>query len=112
MPVIGDFSIIKLEDGILYVELAPPVAIGGMALSCQVTRRFGGTSGLIQKSVSSGFNGASGISVINSGQGMLSVAIRSQDTSGLDYGNYAFSILRTDSGSRTVLTEGFFVVEP
>lgn len=112
MPALADFNLYKYEDGLLTVPLRPPAAVGGWDIRFTVTLRQGAdSSGLIVKSVASGYGGgASGISVLNSGQGVLQVTIRAQDTSGLQPGPYAFAIERLDSGSRTPLTRGFLLL--
>lgn len=112
MAVLTDFSLARYEDGILTISMAPPVAIGAWDIRFRVQKRFGGTSGLITKSITSGFNGSSGITITNSGQGQFNVAINSRDTSGLEYGNYAFSTERFESGSRTILSEGYLQLMP
>lgn len=78
-----------------------------------VQHRFGGISGIIVKSVASGFAaGQSGFTYLNSGQGQFQVNFNSVDTSGMDYGNFAFAIERLDSGSRTVISEGYLMLSP
>jgi len=79
-------------------------------LQFEVQHRFGGISGLITKNVASGFNGASGITVTNSGLGYFTVGINSIDTSGFDFKNYSFDVQRLDSGSRTVIAQGIMSV--
>lgn len=107
MPVLVDMVSYRYEDAVLTVGLAPPVAIGGWNIRYQVSHRFGGSSGLITKSAASGYGGGvSGITVTNSGQGIFNIAINGADTSGLEYGNYAYAIERLDSGNRSVLSEG------
>lgn len=105
-----DFGFVRWDDGILQVNLEPAVAIGGWSIEFEALQHFGGSSGLIVKSVAPGFNGASGITITDSGQGRFNVAIGSANTSGLPFGNYAYTVTRTDSGSRTTLTRGYFSV--
>lgn len=112
MPVQVSFSLARYEDGTLTVGLAPPTAVGGWNVQFQVTKFFGGVSGLITKSVASGYSVVSGVTVVNSGKGVFSVKIGTQDTSGLDPGTYAMQFQRLDSGFRTVLSEGFFLLTP
>lgn len=116
MPINTDVTISRFEDGVLTVAMAPPVAVGGWAITFRVQKYFGGgsslASGLINKSVSSGLNGASGITVTNSGQGVFAIDLRSVDTSGLQFGNYAYAVERTDSGNRTVLSQGYVLLGP
>jgi hypothetical protein len=107
MPIYADFGIGKLEDGTLSVDMRPPVPIGGWSMLFFVQHRFGGISGIYQASIASGFNNMSGINITNSGEGQFNVSLPSIWGSGLDFGNYAYSCQRVDSGSRTILAEGF-----
>lgn len=112
MPVHLDFGFSRFEDGALIIELAPPVAVGGWPVEFVVEKRQGSASALRILSAASGFNGTSGVTVVNSGQGVFRVAYQSIYTSGTDFGNYAFSLSRLSSGARTKLTTGFFTVNP
>lgn len=112
MAVRTDFSLIRQEDATLNVPLTPAAPIGAWNLRFLMTQRFGDTSGLITKSVASGYNAVSGITVTNSGQGVFTVNLRANDTSGLEYGNYAYQLERLDSGNRSVLTEGYLTLRP
>lgn len=112
MPVLADFTIGRYSDGVLTVYMAPPVPVGAWNIQFQTTKRFGGGSGLITKSVSSGYNGVSGITITNSGIGVLNVNINSNDTSGLNYGVYAFTLSRLDSGLVSQISEGYLIVTP
>ncbi len=107
MPVISDFVLGLGEDGVLTVSLAPPTAIGGWDIEFLQSRHCGSASGIITKYVGSGFNGASGITITNSGYGVMQIALFAREMSGYDPGNYAYQVLRLTSGSRTVLSEGF-----
>lgn len=111
--VFTELSLISYSDGLLTIGLQPPTAIGGWAIDCKVTKRFGGESGLIQKSCASGYgNGASGITVTNSGQGIFAVRVNEGNTSGLDPGTYAILAKRTNSGFVTPLTQGWLILLP
>ena len=112
MAINTDFSLLRLEAGTLNVELTPPTNISGWSLLFQAKKYFGGESGLINAYAASGYNNVSGINVHNAGAGMFSVAIPAGATSGWNYGNYAFSAQRTDSGFQTVLSQGFMLVNP
>ena len=112
MPTYVDYSLAKYEDGVLTLELQPPVAVGGWTLRYTETKRFGGLSGSVYKWAASGFNNVSGINVVNSGQGIMKITINSPDSSGRDFGNYAFVVERVDSGHRTVLAEGYHKMGP
>lgn len=108
-----DFSVNKWEDATITIAISPATNIGTWDFDFTVMNRFGGTSGLINKVSSSGYGGGqSGITITNSGQGTLNVRINSPDTSGLCTGLYAFSLERTNSGSRTVVTYGYMKLLP
>ena len=109
MPIYADFSIGKLEDGTLTVALQPPVAIGGWQIQFTVQKHFGGISGIYTAYVS-GINSISGITITNSGQGIFNIALPSYWASGLDFGNYSYSVERRDSGFRTELSIGYILL--
>lgn len=104
-----DYPLPLYADGILTIEMEPPVAVGGWTVRYFETRRFGNQSGLIEKWGGSGFNNVSGVTVVNSGAGIFQIAINSVDTSGRCPGNYAFKFERMDSGSRNPLVEGYHI---
>lgn len=114
MPIQADFVLAKFEDGVLTISMVPAVAIGAWDIRFQLNKNFGmgQGSGLINKSCCSGFNGVSGITVTNSGQGTFNVSIQGINTSGLDYGNYAYTVQRYNSGFSTVLSRGYLLLEP
>lgn len=110
MPIIADYTIVRGEDGAINLDMTPPTAIGGWDVRFYCTKRFGGVSGLITKSVASGYNGASGITVTNSGQGQMRINLNSADTSGLDIGNYSYKVERLNSGFVSCLSQGYMLV--
>lgn len=112
MPVFSNFTWTKFDDGNLLINLDPPTAIGGQNLAFNLGRYFGGEMGTIVKTAASGFNGVSGLTVVNSGQGQMSVALTSLDTSGLDFGNYSYKVARTTSGQVAAFTEGYCLLGP
>lgn len=114
MPVIGDYSLIRMEDGLLLVDMTPSQPVGGWSVEFNMSKRFGaGVSGLTKLVAASGYgNGVSGITIANSGNGNFSVPISSLLTSGLSPGNYACSFLRTDSGSISVIYQGYLSLGP
>lgn len=112
MPVVIDFTIGQGEDANITIAMAPPQAIGGWSIAFDTYLRFGGSSGLIHKTCASGFNGVSGITVLNSGVGIFRVAIRAADISGWESRNYAYQATRTNSGSVSILTQGFLSLLP
>ncbi len=111
-PVLGDFSLGRYEDALLNFSLNPPVAVGGWGVQFLLEHRFGGLSGIIIGTVASGYSSLSGIAVTNSGQGVFQVTVPGMLTSGLDYGNYAYTLARVDSGSYTNLAEGYLSLMP
>lgn len=112
MAIIQDFSLDRTEDATVTIVMTPPTPIGGWSIRTTLTKRYGSVSGIFDKYVSSGLNGASGITVVDSGLGVFNVKIDSNDTSGLNYGNYVHCSKRLDSGFVTVLTEGFVSIMP
>ena len=112
MAALVDFSLARQEDGSLNIAMAPSVNISGWSLQFTLLKSFGGISGIVIGSCASGFNGVSGISVINGLQGNFTCTIGSQFTSGLGWGAYAYDIQRLDSGFRTVLVEGNMLLLP
>lgn len=109
MPVYGDFTLGQREDGSLTIPMSPPQPIGGFTLEFTVLSHFGGISGLITKSCASGFY-SSGITLVNSGQGILQISINAGDTSGWVPNAYPFVVQRLDSGFRTDLTTGYLLL--
>jgi hypothetical protein len=108
MPVQVDYEMVKYEDGVLNISMNPSVNIGGWSIRFVMGRHFGGDldmSGRIVKSTASGFDGVSGITILDSGAGRFKVT--GIDTSGLEVGNHAYSATRVDSGARTVLVAGY-----
>ncbi len=110
MPVYADFPIVQQEDMRVSLNMNPPVPIGQWTIQFQVQRRFGGISGIMFASVASGFNGMSGITIIDSGQGQMVVTIPSVVTSGMNPGPKAFAGNRIDSGFHTCIVEGFLLL--
>lgn len=112
MPIIADFPFVRGQDGTLTVTLTPATSISGWTIKAEFQKRFGGASGLIVKYLASGFAGVSGISLIDGAQGSFALQMKAADTSGLEYGNYSYTISRQDSGFATVLSEGFLLLKP
>lgn len=112
MPILLDYTLSKNEDGSLLINMTPPVPVGGWAVQYTEGHRFGQDTFPITKSASSGFSGVSGVTITNSGIGQFTIAINTVDSSGRDYGAYAYLFQRTDPGQQTVLVEGFRILEP
>ena len=105
MPTIQDF-VLSYENGNITLGLNPPVPIGGMTLQFSMYKRYG-TISLVTKSMSSGYYNVSGMNVLNSGQGILQIQLNPQEVSGFDQGAYFYQVKRTDSGSATIMAEGY-----
>lgn len=113
MPIYCDFTLSKFEDGAIVVKLDPPLPIGGMQLQFMLGRRITALPdyALVTKVAASGFGGGqSGITVTNSGQGIMSIRINRADTSGLDPGAYAGWVRRMDVGNETELWRGYGII--
>lgn len=107
-----DFSLAPNEDGTIQVNLQPPTPIGGWSLRFDMWKRFGSDTPIISKFAASGFNGVSGITIVDSGQGVLQVQLFNPEMSGQDFGAYAYRIARTSSGFVTNTTEGYRLCAP
>jgi hypothetical protein len=112
MATLQDFSIDRGEDATVRIVLSPPTAIGGWHIRFLATRRFGSLSGIFSRECASGYNGVSGVTVINSGTGVFDVRIDSVDTSGRSFANIVHCTKRLDSGHVTPLVEGFISLMP
>ncbi len=112
MPIIGDFQVIRAQDGIITLAMSPPIAIGGWEIEFVMAKRFGSTEPTVTKSVSSGLNNTSGINITNSGTGVMDITLSAVNTSGLEYGNRAFWVNRLGSGVATKISEGYVLVNP
>ncbi len=107
MPIITDYSLAISERGVLTIEMTPPTPIGGWSLDFYLMKRFGSQAYLIQNSVASGFNGASGITITNSGAGIMNIVNQAIFMSGQQPGYYAWVLQRTNSGHQTEVAKGW-----
>lgn len=113
MPKFADFYIVRGNDGLITVGVEPPTPIGGWEIQFLATHRFGGVSGIIDRRVASGYGaGQSGITILNSGQGIFQVNVWAGDTSGSQFGNIVYTAKRLDSGFQTDLALGTIVLQP
>lgn len=107
-----DFVLDRWDDGSVNLDMAPPANLGGVDLRFHMWRRkpnvSGFVSGLILKSCHSGYgNGVSGITVLDSGAGRISIAVYGADLSGtFTQGIYAYNVVRFLSGQFATLVEG------
>ncbi len=107
MPTCGSFNIVVGDDGLITLGLTPETPVGGWSVEFDLMRRFGADPFIVRTCASGFGNGVSGVSVYDSGRGIFQIPLNSQDTSGLDPLNIAFKMVRTDSGERTTVSEGF-----
>lgn len=107
MSTLMDFQMGRQEDYTLVIQMTPPTPIVGWTLQFSMMKRFGGVSGLFPPKTI-----GSGIIINNSNLGIFSVGINSVDTSGIEYGNYAYLAQRLDSGQQTNLSEGYGLISP
>lgn len=109
--IYSDFNLALYTNMALTVSIEPPTAAGGWNVDFRVQNVFGFASGpLILKSVNSGYNTVSGITVTNSGQGTIQINFIPGDTSGLVAKPYCYAINRyLSGGSYTLLAEGMIL---
>lgn len=113
MPLYADFALARYEDGVLTIVMTPPVSIGGQTIEFVMGKRFGSQTPFVTKVVASGFNGASGITITDSGVGRMNVNLfATPDMSGREENNYAWSVKRIDSGYHTTYVQGYLVLGP
>jgi hypothetical protein len=110
-PVIQDFTVAAGESATITVVMTPPLPVGGRNAQVEVFRRFNGVYPIMTKSFASGFYGVSGMNIVNSGQGVMSMQINGVDTSGWAPGAYAYLAQLLDSPPGTA-TEGYMVLTP
>lgn len=112
MPNYIDIPLTTNEDGTYRIGIAPPIPIGGFSLQFDLMKRYGGTP-IISLYTASGLDGTSGLTIANSGQGIVDIPIHLRSyLSGRDWGNYPYVLRRTDSGQATNFTEGVLVYQP
>lgn len=106
MAVQVDYNLPLGQDGVVNVPLAPPTAVGGWSVLYTMPRYQGG-SGLVTLSCASGYIGVSGLTVLNSGQGIFQIQHDPAQVSGLDPGAYPYLLQRIGSGFVTPLAYGY-----
>lgn len=115
MSQYANLTITQWDDNVVGIQITPPTNIGTYDFRWTMRYRFNGETALIQKyssSLSGTGGGQSGITVTSSGNGLLTVAISSYDTSGLRPGAYAYDLARTNSGSYADLVHGYVLLFP
>ena len=111
MPVFSNIAITKFEDTLVTITISGGYSSGN-ALQLQVRRHFASESGLIVKSMASGYiAGESGLTQTNPLSGLVGASFLRADTSGLDPDIYSYDLAKTTSG-RLVLNNGFWELFP
>lgn len=111
MPVFGNIAVVKFEDTTVDLTISGGYP-SGTALQLQVRKHFNSESGLIIKSMASGFvAGESGLTQVIPASGTLRASFLRADSSGLDPDIYAFDLAKTASG-RLVTNNGFWELFP
>lgn len=127
MPIYVDYEMARYSDGVVSIGMSPPQPIGGWTIRYREFVNFGGGQPLVlesgqssgrldvnkvEKWVSSGLNGQSGITITDSGVGIMTIRVYESEVSGRPYGAYAYQLERLDSGSLCVLAEGYRLHTP
>lgn len=112
MPKFQSFGGVIGEDMVIAIQLVPPTRISGWNVRFDLMLRLGADPyvSLYAGSGTAG-NGASGIQFLNGGVGTFGIPILPAYTSGLDPGNIAYEMWRTDSGFVTCTTQGFICLQ-
>src|SRR5262245_4150761 len=106
MPPEQTIRMLRAQDLTIRASLAPPRDITGWTIKFEVKAKIGGNSH-ISKTTSAG------ITVIDAGKGVISIAIAKANTASLlpskdlsDGYGYVWEIRRTDSGSTFCMARG------
>lgn len=97
------------NDGQITIALAPPTTISGFGIQCDLLQNFGGTP-IVSKYLASGFNGVSGITIVDGTNGIFSINFPASDltASGFQAGNYPFNVyFQSGNPSNLQLAYGF-----
>ena len=124
----ANFPSVQYADGSLTITLSPSRPIGNWTIQYREFKNVGGgqplilasgqgsgliETNLIEKWCGSGTGGgASGITVTDSGLGVIRVALPASETSGRDCGAYAYEVFRVDSGYLRQLDQGYRMITP
>ena len=113
MPVYSNISLVQYEARTLAITVSGGMSgMSGAAVVFQARARWQGESGLIVKSMNSGFITAeSGITLTSMPSGTLTLTFNTADTSGLISRGFTWDLVRTTSG-RTVTNAGYFHILP
>jgi hypothetical protein len=105
-----NYVMVQGTDTVLLYSGTSPV--DGFSMQFQAKHRFEGNSGLIECFGAPGYNGISGIAVINSGLGQAQIILPNWMTSGRPPGSYAYDLRRTDAGKQRILEIGLLEILP
>jgi hypothetical protein len=103
MPSEQTLEFIRSQDLAITAKFAQPRSISGWSITFQVRDSLGGTS-RITKTV------GSGITLKDSGRGVIEIALDKADTSSLAIQSYVWDIKRTDLGANVVLAMGQLIL--
>lgn len=107
-----NFQLDRQKDAILSISMAPPTSVSGWEGEFYLTNRKGGVSKIFSKTFASGYvSNQSGITLTDGVIGRFNITVDSVNTSGLDYGCYHASFVRTNSGFFTPLSEGYITIK-
>lgn len=113
MTVQIDFALPSFVNGTLQVALAPPAPISGATIQFDLLYRFDSPQPIVSKYLASGYsNGESGCTLVDGAAGVFQITLTPADMSGLDNGNYAYTVRRTDAGNVASYTAGFRLCNP
>jgi hypothetical protein len=111
MPPEQTLRLIRAQDLTLRCTLLPPRDITGWTVTFEVEDKLAGAA-VITKTV------GAGITLADTGKGILEVALAKADTSGLTVSSalaagkgYVWEIKRTNAGSNVVLARGQLILE-
>jgi hypothetical protein len=114
VATITDFTLRSSEDGTLIIAAAPPMPIGGLSFQFTQSRRAGGIPAITLSMASGYYGSVSGMDLIDSGNGVMSVSLWAYLSSGMDQvaGAWFYRVQRTDSGNVTAVSEGYRLMPP
>ena len=104
MSVRSNMAFKRGQDLKIRASMSPSKSVSGYSLTFTVKDSIGGTT-RITKTV------GSGITVINSGKGIVDISLGASDTSALSVQRYVWDIRRTDSGYNRELAGGELSLE-
>lgn len=100
MSIAGHITMFRSDDVTLRFNAVLPTGITGWTVYFQVRDNLGGTL-RISKST-----GGNGVTLADTGKGIIEVTLAEADTTSLSVGNYVWDLKRTDAGSNAVLAHG------